>query len=530
LQLGTLAVAFALGLVARAIGLPPLVGFLVAGFALNALGFAGSETLDQIADAGVLLLLFGIGLKLHVRSLLRPEIWATATAHMLVTVILFGSGLFVLGGAGFSVFAGLDLSLCLLIAFALSFSSTVFAVKVLEDKGEMYSRHGRVAIGILVMQDVFAVVFMTASAGKAPSAWALLLLGLPLARPLLVGLLRRSGHGELLVLLGVLLTFGGAGLFKGVGLKPDLGALVFGALMAGHPKADELSKVLLGFKDLFLVGFFLTIGLSGLPTFTDLGIALLLVLAVPVKVGLFLVLLTRFKLRARTSTLTALSLANYSEFGLIVGSLAVASGWLEPSWLVIIACALSVTFVAAAPLNAAAHRIYARLSPRLHRLETEQRLSGDEYLEPKAAKAIVFGMGRVGTGAYDVLRARFGDAVVGVDIDEQRAQTLTEHGRAVMVGDASDSDFWARMRLVEGLELVMLAMSDHQANLFATRQLEQNRYPGYVASVAAFADQISELEEAGAHAVFDTFAEAGSGFAEHALERMQRTGGGQVSE
>ena len=522
MTLGVLGVAFALGLAARSLGLPPLVGFLLSGFVLNALGFSGSETLDQIGDAGVLLLLFWIGLKLHIKSLLRPEIWATATIHMLVTVVLFGSGIFALSVAGLSVFAGLDLPLSMLVAFALSFSSTVFAVKVLEERGEMCSRHGRVAIGILVMQDIFAVVFMTVSAGEAPSPWALLLLGLPLARPLLLKLLARAGHSELLVLLGVLITIGGAGLFKSVGLKPDLGALVFGALVAGHPKADELSKVLLGFKDLFLVGFFLTIGLSGLPSPSDLGIAVLLVLAVPIKVALFLVLLTRFKLRARTSTLTSLSLANYSEFGLIVGSLAVSSGWLEPGWLVIIACALSLTFVGAAPLNAAAQQIYSRFSSRLCRLETVERLSGDDYLDPKGARVIVFGMGRVGTGAYDVLRNRFGDSVIGVEMDEQRAHTFGQQGRQVIVGDASDCDLWARARGLGELELVMLAMGDHQANLDALRELRKSDYAGHIASVAAFADHISELEAAGAHAVFDTFAEAGSGFAEHVLERLER--------
>ena len=253
--------------------------------------------------------------------------------------------------------------------------------------------------------------------------------------------------------------------------------------MAGHPKADELSKVLLGFKDLFLVGFFLTIGLSGLPSLSDLGIAVLLVLAVPIKVALFLVLLTRFKLRARTSTLTSLSLANYSEFGLIVGSLAVTSGWLEPGWLVIIACALSLTFVGAAPLNAAAQRLYSRFGSRLCRLETAERLSGDDYLDPRGARVIVFGMGRVGKGAYDVLRNRIGDSVLGVEIDEQRARALAQQGRDVIVGDASDSDFWARARRLEGLELVMLAMGDHQANLDAVRQLRKCTYSGQIASV-----------------------------------------------
>ena len=255
--------AFLLGFAARLVGLPPLVGFLIAGFALGALGMTSSEGLREIADLGVTLLLFTIGLKLKVRQLLSPAVWATASVHMLVTVVLASTLLWLLAATGLPLFAGIDLSVALLIGFALSFSSTVFAVKVLEEKGEMGSLHGRIAIGVLIMQDLFAVVFIAISAGKIPEIWALGLLLLIPARPLLLKLLERAGHGELMVLLGWLLPLGGAYLFESVGVKADLGALLLGVLLAGHPKTDELAKALLSFKDLFLIGFFLTIGLTG---------------------------------------------------------------------------------------------------------------------------------------------------------------------------------------------------------------------------------------------------------------------------
>ena len=322
-------VAFMLGLGARQVGLPPLVGFLAAGFVLQAMGVTASETLEEFANFGVTLLLFSIGLKLNLRSLLRPEVWAVATGHMLVTVLVFTVGFYMLGMAGLSLFTGVELGVAALIAFALSFSSTVFAVKVLEEKGEMASRHGRVAIGILVVQDVVAVVFLAASTGKVPSPWALLLLGLIPLRPVLGWLLNRAGHGELLILLGLLLALGGARGFELVNMKGDLGALIIGILVASHAKAPELAHSLLGFKDLFLVGFFLTIGLSGAPTLEAVGLAVLLAVLLPLKVSLFFWLLARSRLRARTSLLTSLSLANYSEFGLIVGAIAVGAGWLS---------------------------------------------------------------------------------------------------------------------------------------------------------------------------------------------------------
>jgi len=127
-------------------------------------------------------------------------------------------------------------------------------------------------------------------------------------------------------------------------------------------------------KDLFLVGFFLSIGLSGTPTWATLGIALVLVLAVPFKAALFFAILTRFKFRSRTALLSSLSLANYSEFGLIVTSIGVGNGWIGNDWLIVVAISLSITFVLAAPLNAFAHNIYARFSDLLQRFETAKRL------------------------------------------------------------------------------------------------------------------------------------------------------------
>ena len=259
--------AFILGFIGFRLGLPPMVGYLIAGFVLQTLGVEGGATLEKIADLGVTLLLFSIGLKLQLGSLAKPEIWAGASIHMMVTVIVFGAGTYVLSLAGFSAFGALDFELSLLISFALSFSSTVFAVKVLEERGEMSSLHGRISIGILIMQDVIAVVFLALSSGEFPSLWAIpLLLSLFGIKPIAGRFIRRCGHGELLILFGILMTIIGYRSFELVGLKGDLGALVFGMLLATNPIANELSEKLISFKDLLLVGFFLNIGMAGLPT------------------------------------------------------------------------------------------------------------------------------------------------------------------------------------------------------------------------------------------------------------------------
>jgi predicted Kef-type K+ transport protein len=512
-------VAFILGFAAFRVGLPPLVGYLIAGFVLQAFGVEGGEVLSKIADLGVLLLLFTIGLKLKVRTLIRPEIWAGASIHMLVTVILFGIGLFAVSLTGRSAFASLDSKLALLVAFALSFSSTVFAVKVLEGKGEMASLHGRVSIGVLIMQDIFAVLFLTFSTGKIPSPWAIALIaGLLGARPLLFAILSRIGHRELVLLFSVFLALGlGAAGFEFVGLKPDLGALVLGVLVAGHPKTGEMSDALLSFKDLFLVGFFLETGLAGILTLQTVSIAALLTLAGAIKVMLFFFLFTRFKLRARTSLLGSFSLATYSEFGLLVATIGVRNGWIDNLWLTIVAISLSFSFILASPLNSAAHSIFDRWAERLRAFQSKTRHPDDQPIDPGDAQIAVFGMGRVGTAAYDEMRARQGEIVIGIDFDADVVKNHQAAGRKVILGDATDIDFWARTRMHRERKIrwVMLAMPNHAANMQAVNELRVNKFDGIIAATAKFDDQVKELEAAGVQAAYNFYAEVGSGFASH---------------
>lgn len=510
-----LAVAFGLGFLSRQIGLPPLIGFLVAGFALKAFGYESTPLLIEFADLGVVLLLFSIGLKLKIETLLRPEVWAGASIHMAVTVVVFGLLVFALGAAGVHLFAGLDLASSALIAFALSFSSTVFAVKALEEKGEMRSMHGRVAIGILIMQDIVAVVFITASTGKVPSVWALALFGLIVLRPLYYMIMDRCGHGELVPLFGLFAALVlGAEAFDQVGMKADLGALILGVLLAKHPRAEEISNTLLSFKDILLIAFFLNIGLTGAVSLELVLVALFFVVVLPFKVALFFFLLTRFRLRARSSTLASLALANYSEFGLIVGYIGVTNNWLSADWLTVIAVALSITFVLGSPLNAMAQAIYAHFHARLTAWESDTRHPDDLPIYASGAKLGIIGMGRIGTGAYDTLRARYGDVVIGLDRDPDRVAAHQEAGRNVILGDATDFDFWARMQPGE-VRLAMLTLPKLSANLIVLQRLKGSPYDGKIAAVARYSDEVETLEQAGVDLVVDSFTEAGVGFAGH---------------
>lgn len=510
-----ISLAFLLGFLARLVNLPPLVGFLVTGFLLNYLGVTSGETLQRLSELGITLLLFTVGLKLNLKVLLRPQVWSVMVLHSSIIVIVFGSLIFSLALISAPMFTDLTVQTSLALAFALSFSSTVFVVKTLEDKGEVGSLHSRISIGILVMQDLAAVVFLAVSAGKLPSLWALLLFLLIPLRPVLYHFLKKTGHGELLILYGLVLALGGAELFELVGVKGDLGALIMGVLISTHVKSGEMARSMLGLKDLFLVGFFLSIGMSGQLSLEVLIIGVLLVPFVLFKGALFFFLMTRFKLRSRTSLLASLNLSNYSEFGLIVAAISVSNGWLAAEWLVVIAIALALSFVIAAPLNDMDDKLYSHFRDFWARFQSTQRLPDDMLLDTLGSTIAIFGMGRVGSGTYDKMREFHGETVVGVDFDSYRVKMHQEKGRKVLHGDPSDADFWEKIEKDHSIKLVMLALPNIQANLNALQQLHVISFTGRIVAIARFPDEVQLLKESGATAVYNIYTEAGVGFANH---------------
>lgn len=518
MEIALLITAFAFGFASRFIGLPPLVGYLVAGFVLYGLGYETTPAIEAISDLGVLLLLFGIGLKLKLSTLARPEVIVPAGVFAFVGTVLMGAFLLSIGALGMPLARDLDLGSAALVGFAFSFSSTVFAVKALESADDSSSLFGRISIGVLILQDIFAVVFLVFAAGGVPSLWAIPVIGgLILLRPLFRWLLEHVDHGEVQILFGFTLAVAvGAGLFDLVGLKADLGALVAGLLLSGE-RASEMSDRLLEFKDLFLVGFFLSIGLGGIPSAAAVAIGLLVLLAIPLRTAGLFWLFTRFRLRARTALHSSLTLSTYSEFGLIVGAAALASGLLDQVWVSTIAVAVASSFVIASVANGGRYTIYQRWSETLAAFEQHPTMPEDAIIDVAGACVLVFGMGRIGTGAYDELVLQRGQIVEGVDRSDDVARAQREQGRKVTRGDALDGDFWERVRFHPEIELVVTAMSSHQANLECVRRIREFLPHVRVASIATYADQVEELEEAGVDVARNLYEEAGQGLADDAV-------------
>lgn len=519
-----LSLAFLCGIAAKKLRLPPLIGFLVTGFILNATGFTQghiSEILHVLSDLGVMLLLFTIGLKINVRLLIKKEIWVTAGSHMVLSVLAIAAILFLLSFTGMRLFSGIGIRAALVIAFALSFSSTVFVVKILEERGELNSYHGKLSIGILVIQDIFAVLFLTFSKSQWPTIWVLALpLFLYIARFILFRILNEVGHGELLTIFGMFAAFiTGALSFNLAGLKPDLGALVIGMILVPHQRSKELYERMMSYKDFFLIAFFINIGLSGIPGWNHIIVAIILLVFVNLKGGLFLYLLSRFKIRARTAFLSSVSLANYSEFALITGVVGMQAGWISGDWILIMALAMSLSFLVTSPMNNRVHDLFDYFKPWITRLNRKVEFADEEPYSLGGAKYLVIGMGEIGQSAYHYLADNRKLDVLGIDYNHELVGDLRERGLNVTWGDATDSVLWenADMSLID---MVLFAMDDHPSNINSIREIIKARRSEFkIGVISHFPDEAESFRKLNVDYIYDYRNRLGTDFAESLISQ-----------
>lgn len=505
MELVWLGTAYLAGLIASRCYCPPLVGYLVAGYALCAAGVQTDNRLAQLADIGIELLLFTVGLKLRLGSLIRREVLGVGSLHLLLVTAASVAVFFTLGG---HVTGGL------VLGASLAFSSTVLAVKVLEDSGELSTMYGRDVLSILILQDVVAIGLLALTHDKQPTPWAFGLLLLPLLRPLAYRLLNLSRDDELKLLLGVSLALAGGLLATQVGISSDLGALLMGIMLAGHVDIDELAKKMWSVKELFLVAFFLQIGLAGLPGQHEIWQALGLLSLLPLQGVLFFALFILVGLRARTAFVSALALMTYSEFALITSDAVVKSGLLPVAWHATIGLAVALSLAVAAPLNYVSHRLFSLLEPLLVRFERTGYHPDRLPTTIGVAEWLVIGMGRTGMAAYLEFN-RQDTLVVGLDADPSVLEKLLAEGRRVLYGDAEDIELWDNLPLAK-IKGVILTIPEFEVRSSAISQLKQRNFQGCIGTVCFHAHEEDALYRLGATFVIHPLIEAGK----QLVERM----------
>ncbi len=523
LALGLAAVGGALFAWARQSTLPAylLVGAVAGPAGLGLIG--RSETMRVLAEIGVLVMLFLVGVKLDLRTLAR-----VGRGPVLVAVTQMA----VVGGLGFALALGLGYRAVesTYIGSAAAISSTVIVVTLLGDRKELDSLHGKLAVAILIVQDIFAVcalfVLPTLDSGGeqadtvAALALALGRLGLflliavfafvifdPLSRAL-----SRSGETSFVFLVSWMLGLGIAGALLGLG--EEAGAFAAGVMVStashGHIGASRLAPV----RDFLVPLFFLTLGsqvsLEDFSAAAPLVIGLF-ALVVVVKPAVLFFSLARAGFRARASVLTALSMGQTSEFSLLLFAAGAEAGQLAGHLSSAIAITSFASFVVSIFMAANAPFVYQRSEALFKRFErkggtfdvaAEAEASG----KLPAASVLVFGVGRIGAVLLEELRRR-GVSYLGLDFDPEVVKDLRSKDPRIFYGDAEDPDLFDFIELKE-LRVVVSTARSSVASESLVRALRQRGFGGIIVVAADDDEESRKLYELGADLVLVPYRDA----------------------
>lgn len=539
--------AAGVGLVGLLLRQPLVVAFIAVGIIAgpDALGLVHSvDLIDLLAEISIAVLLFLVGLKLDLKLIRSLGAVAVATGLGQITfTALFG---FLICLA-----LGIDWLTSIYIAVALTFSSTIIIVKLLSDKREVDALHGRIALGFLIVQDIFVVLAMVtlsalgvgvgedAAVGDVLRVLAsgLLTLGLVLlfirylAQPVLRQVARSA---ELLVIFAVGWAAGFAALGEWLGFGLELGGLLAGVSLASTPYRDAIGSRLASLRDFLLLFFFLGLGATlELGTIGDqVGAAAVLSLFVLIGNPLIVVAIMGYMgYRKRTGFLAGLTVAQISEFSLIFMAMGITIGHVGEEALGLVTLVGLVTIALSTYMITWSHQLYAWLEPMLGPFE--RRLTYREHHGAEDAEnaeshgshdVILFGLGRYGSEIGERLIAR-GYSVLGVDFDPEMLERWHARGHHGCFGDATDPEFASHLPLtharavISAVPRVASTLSESDPRMALLHGLRSQQFRGKVLVAMHQPEDGAALREQGADVILTPFADA----AEHAVRTLQTT-------
>jgi len=491
-------VAATLSIVFRFLKQPSILAFIITGIIVGPLGpfgFTDEEFLKSLASIGITLLLFMIGLELNVKELkhVGKNALIAGGLQMFMTTI---------AGAGVSLLLGFSGVTAIYIGLALAFSSTILIIKLFSDKRDLKSLYGKLTVGILIVQDIIAIfvliILSTFNASHGSFDFlSIIIAGLKifilfgsvylLSREVLPKLLNKiSRSSESLFLFSLAWVFGIAALVASplIGFSIEIGGLLAGIALSSTIESFQITTKIKPLRDFFLTIFFVTLGTELafnnfssilVPTIT---LSLFVLVISPIIIMLILGLL-RYK--KRTSFFSAISLAQVSEFSLIMVFLGNTIGHIDSEVVSIITLVGVICFVVSTYYITYSNQMYKLFLPFLGIFERKSSRVEAPSEEIKD-HIILVGANRMGEGILSALMKK-NEKVIVVDFDPEIVEKLKKEEIDTFFGDISDPEIQEAVN-IDKASLVISTVSDPEDVLILLKNIK--KFKGLKVIVAAF--------------------------------------------
>ncbi|MDI4639279.1 MULTISPECIES: cation:proton antiporter [Halomonadaceae] len=512
------------GVLAQWLRQPLIVAFIGVGILLGPSGLSLVDQRTEIelfARLGIALLLFVVGLKLdlHIIRTVGPVALASGLGQVVFTSAL---------GYVIALWLGMSPVTALYVAVALTFSSTIIIVKLLSDKREVDALHGRIAVGFLIVQDIVVVLVMIGltaygqAGGDVNMGWealrvlltgAAMLVGLALLmRYVLPRLLHRLAHSsELLMLFAIAWAVIGAMSGEALGFSKEVGAFLAGVSIASTPYREQVASRLVSLRDFLLLFFFielgatLDLGMLGAQLGASITLSLFVLIGNPLIV---MAIMGYMGYRKRTGFLAGLTVAQISEFSLILAAMGLALGHLQEETVGLITLVGLITISVSTYMILYSHVLYEWLAPRLSTFERRVAHRELDSLEEdnNEVDVLLVGLGRYGAALAAELRAR-GCRLLAVDFDPTAVQQHARDHYRVCYGDAEDPEFLATLPLHQA-SWVVSTLRDSAINRMLLHGLRQQGFTGKVAIAVSHIRDAQRFEQGGVDLMLVPYADA----------------------
>lgn len=533
-----LGLAAILGTVGALLRQPLIVAFLATGILAGPSGLSLLQSYDQVellANIGISMLLFVVGLKLDL-NLIRttgPVALATGLGQVIFTSLF---------GFLISLWLGFSVITSLYIAVALTFSSTIIIVKLLSDKKEIDSLHGRIAVGFLIVQDIvviLAMIMLTAVGGGADNDEATLVkIALIAAKGIgflaCVALLmkyflpaltkRLAWNQELLVLFAITwaVFLGAVGDF--LGFSKEVGAFLGGVSIASTQYREAIAARLVSLRDFLLLFFFIDLGarleldMVGPQITNSVYLSLFVLIGNPLIV---MVIMGFMGYRRRTGFLAGLTVAQISEFSLILAALGMSLGHITMEAMSLITLVGVITICVSTYMIIYSGTLYRWLESPMRLFERKHPYREQITMESCAVPEVdflVIGLGNYGSGLIQHLLER-GKRIAGVDFNPQALEIWRSLNIPVIFGDVGDPEFLDNLPL-HCSSWVVSTVRERDLNTTLLHLLKERRYEGKIALAAMDEEEAKLYASKGAHVVLRPFDDASEGAADSLTEAM----------